>query len=420
MNRTFLYFPSFGAGDIAAEMGKNFKLKNGLPVNFCSNEFPLDFQHPYFLISAGHYYNSKSGTERLVSALRSNVETKIFGDSGGHQLAVGTIKWSDKLPQIILNWLEENTDIAANLDVPPLAKNATKFNECLEKSFENFKYFNEHRTGKNDLLNVVQGRCIYSCGEWYNKMKYFDFDGWAFGGGGESVYRFLSGITTLIEGRECYNINNKYIHIFGTSKILDFLMLSQLQKSLNDINSHIQIITDSSSPNISGFRYGLYYYDFNLDTKQFKSFHIPKEHSTANTNKLRSLNDNMLDSDNNLLLPNIIEFDKYLKGAFNLEDIKDWTHNVSLAIVLHNLMFFNRTIDIINSFVYGHSYFLKQVCNDDTLKILTIMDEIIKSYENGTTPVTTFLKYEAFLKKYDKKYQSDNSAILKDEFFQFQ
>ena len=82
------------------------------------------------------------------------------------------------------------------------------------------------------------------------------------GGGGRNVYA-MSGVLSLLNGKEHLNENNKWFHILGISKVSDFLMLNQLQKSLNEVGSKVIVTTDSSSPDESVV-FGGYYLDYNF------------------------------------------------------------------------------------------------------------------------------------------------------------
>ena len=58
MKKQFIYFPSFSVGSFGNNLGKDFKLRNGLSVQFYSEHFPEQYRHPYFLVTAGHFYKN--------------------------------------------------------------------------------------------------------------------------------------------------------------------------------------------------------------------------------------------------------------------------------------------------------------------------------------------------------------------------
>lgn len=393
-NKQFLYFPSFSAGNVALAMKKRQKLRNGLNMSFYSEEFPKEFRHPLYLTSAGHYYKQPNHISDFGFA--EIPDMKLLGDSGGYQICTGAIKWDEKLVPTIFEWLENNSHIAMNLDIPPRHKYAGKFAEALEVSKKNFKYFHSKQTGKTQFLNVLQGDNESTYQLWYDSVKSFEFNGWGIGGGAGSIHRMMSAFKTLLSGKEQYKTSNLYWHILGTSKVIDFFILSQLQKSLNDIGSHIQVTTDSSTPS-RAVVYGLYYHDVNFKNASFSSLHIPKERAENNKSVTKNTANNI--SSQESLLPNLIPFDNLLEGGYTYEDLRDWTIEGYAAVVLHNFMFFKDVMHKINSYVEGHPYFLEQILNVDIFLLLKSVDEMVKAYENGTTPAKVFAKYEQLYRK---------------------
>ena len=95
--------------------------------------------------------------------------------------------------------------------------NANRFFICADK-----------QTGNTDFLNVVQGTNEDEYINWYNEIKDFEFQGWAVGGGGRSVYAFMSGVLSLLNGKEHLKDRNKYLHILGISKISVLLLYISL------------------------------------------------------------------------------------------------------------------------------------------------------------------------------------------------
>ena len=85
----------------------------------------------------------------------------------------------------------------------------------------------------------------------------------------------MSGVMSLLQGGEHLKDTNKYFHILGISKVKDFLMLNQLQKSLNEIDSDIIVTTDSSSPD-RAVVFGSYYYGYDFKKAVFRSLNVPK------------------------------------------------------------------------------------------------------------------------------------------------
>jgi hypothetical protein len=392
--KKFIFFPSFSTGNVAVAMSKKQKMRNGLEISFFSTDFPEQFRHSYYLVTAGHYYKKDNFTKDF--GLYDNPEMLILGDSGGYQIATGAIKWDASLVPKIFTWLENNSHLAMNLDIPPRMMFDGKFSEALNISKQNFKYFADNQTGKTKFLNVLQGTDSNTYDVWYNEVKNFTFNGWGVGGATTSIFKMMCAIKTLLHGKEHYKSYNEYLHILGTSKVLDFFIISQLQKSLNDIGSVMQVTTDSSTPS-RAVVYGLYYHDVNFKNASFSSLHIPKER--AENNKAVTKNTANSISSQESLLPNLIPFDDLLEGGYTYEDLRDWTIEGYAAVVLHNFMFFKDVMHKINSYVEGHPYFLEQVLNADNFMLLKSVDEMVKAYENGTTPAKVFAKYEQLYRK---------------------
>lgn len=411
MNKKFLFFPSFSAGNVAHAMSKKLELRNGLDISFFSNKFPKEFRHPYYLVSAGHLYKKDNFIKDF--GLADPKDMLILGDSGGYQIASGAIKWDEKILPLIFNWLENNSHIAMNLDIPPRMNYLGKFNEALDISKRNFKYFYDNQTGRTKFLNVLQGADELSYNAWYSEVQHFDFSGWGVGGATTSLYRMFSALKTLFSGKEHYNKNRLYLHILGTSKVMDFFIISQLQKSLNDIGSSMQITTDSSTPS-RAVTYGSYYYDVDFRTASFRSLHIPKERAENNKAVAKHSTNSIQGQEN--LLPNLIPFDDLLEGGYTYEDLRDWTIEGYAAVVLHNFMFFKDVMHKINSYVEGHPYFLEQVVSSDTFLLLKAVDEMVKAYENGTTPQKVFDKYKPHFIKMSSNIEGKKD-IIKHNFF---
>lgn len=401
-DRKFIYFPSFSAGSIGSSFHKDRYLKD-MPARFWASDYPEKHRYPYFLLTAGHDY--KRADRRGEFGLIPDTTT-VIGDSGGYQIASGAMKWEDTTQQPIIRraifeWLENNSDLAMNLDIPPRLNYEGQYKKCLEWSIENFKHFNEWQTGKTQFLNVVQGNDEAEYLNWYKQVKDFEFNGWGIGGAGGSLYRFMSGLLAILVGKEHLKDNNKWLHILGTSKISDFLLISQIQKSFNDVESPMKVTTDSSSPSRATV-FGTYYTNFSLKTCRFNSIHIPKRDETFNNPDLK--------------LPYVSEFDRLLIERMNLSELVDFTPESYITMVHHNFHFFLDVVDRINSYVYGHPYLLKEELSNDMFKMMNIVDELIKSNK----PYETFQKHKPFILKLStslEKNDYETNNITDSSFF---
>ena len=390
----FIYFPSFSAGAMGSSLAKNVKLKNDLSIRFYSDEFPEKYRHTDILITAGHHFK-KDDYKNDLGLTDKNL---VMGDSGGYQIASGAIKWDMSIRERIFKWLEHNSDIAMNLDIPPKIKYEGMYEECLKISKDNFKYFADNQSGNTDFLNVVQGTNDLEYINWYNEMKDYPFQGWAVGGGGRNVYAFMSGVMSLLQGGEHLKDTNKYFHILGISKIKDFLMLNQLQKSLNEVDSNIVVTTDSSSPD-RAVVFGSYYHSYDFKKPAFRSINVPKYDDTFKDQVFKHL-------------PVATEFDReYLREALTWDDTIDWKGQCTMAIRLHNFMVFKEAIEKAEYYVYSHDYIKKQVLSNDMYELLDSIDAMVKSDK----PREVFEKYIPLFKRLSN-VKNDNE-IIENKFF---
>ena len=390
----FIYFPSFSAGAMGSSLAKNVKLKNDLSIRFYSDEFPEKYRHTDILITAGHHFK-KDDYKNDLGLTDKNL---VMGDSGGYQIASGAIKWDMSIRERIFKWLEHNSDIAMNLDIPPKIKYEGMYEECLKISKDNFKYFADKQSGNTDFLNVVQGTNDLEYINWYNEMKEYPFQGWAVGGGGRNVFTFMSGVMSLLQGGEHLKDTNKYFHILGISKVKDFLMLNQLQKSLNEVDSNIVVTTDSSSPD-RAVVFGSYYYGYDFRKAVFRSLNVPKYDESFKDQVFKHL-------------PVTTEFDReYLSEALSWDDTIEWKGQCTMAIRLHNFMVFKEAIEKAEYYVHCHEYIKKQVLSNDMYELLTSLDLMVKSDD----PRKVFETYKPLYKKLSNvKYEND---IIENKFF---
>ena len=397
MRSKFKFFPSFSVGAFGTVLRDNYKFDDGFPCRFYSDEFPEKFRHNEFLISAGHFIKSRPNCYEDHGFTDKNL---VMGDSGGYQICSGATKWRPELKQQSFEWLERNSDIAMNLDIPPRLKYAGKFRECLDLSKENFKYFADNQTGNTEYMNVIQGSDEFEFQKWYDEVKQYPFQGWAIGGSGFSYYKFLSGLMVLLDGKEHHNPNVKYFHILGTSRVTYFMLLLQLQKSLEEIGSNIVVTTDSSSPD-RGVVFGTYYSGFSMKRGSWESIKLPNENNNP------ELVDEFLKLENPSF-PITNEFDVELSKHVDFHSIeKEKEEAYRTGMRLHNFEFFKDTIDKLESIVYGHDFILEQATSADTYKLLHSVDEMIKS----DNPRQVFEKYKYLYTKLSnmKKEEQQNT-----------
>ena len=380
----FIYFPSFSAGEYGDKLKKDYRFKNGLTCRFYTDELPEKYRHKQVLITAGAHFKTDGYREKL-GLTKDNL---VMGDSGGYQIASGAMKWDVKHRDRIFKWLEENTDIAMNLDIPPRLKYQGKYAECLQISKENFKYFSDHQTGATRFMNVIQGDDEYTYMNWYNEVKDFDFLGWGIGGCGGSLYRFMSGVLALVNGKEHLKDSTKVVHILGTSKIRDFFMLSQLAKSFSDVGSKAIITTDSSSPD-RAVVFGTFVTDYSLKRGSFVGINYPNEkHQGEQVMKEFS-------ELTNQKWPRLTDFDDILAEAVSWQDVVEWNSDCTIGMRMHNFYLYKDAIQQIEHYINGHDYILQQIVDRDVYKVLHSIDEMVKS----DNPIKVFEKYKPLYKK---------------------
>jgi|TARA_Y100000310_G_scaffold190872_1_gene190872 hypothetical protein len=400
MKSNFKFLPSFSVGAFGDGLRKNFRYSNGLTIRFYADDFPKEFQHNDFLISAGHLVKSEPECRKIMGLTDKNF---VMGDSGGYQICAGSMKWDPKLRGTILEWLEHNSDVGMNLDIPPRVKYAGKFIECLDLSKENFKYFADNRTGSCELLNIIHGQDVVEFKKWYDTIKDFPFDGWAIGGSGGNLFKFFSGLAVLFEGKEHHKPTTNYIHILGSSRITYFFMLYQLQKSLEDLGLDIVVTSDSSAPD-RAVVFGTYYTGYSFKKGTWQSINFPNE---ANHAELVDEFCNL----SNLEFPYTTEFDKILRECVDFKDMKQLVGTegkYSYGMRLHNFMFYTDVLRRIESIVYGHDYILQQSISKELYTILQSIDEMVKS----DTPMRVYEKYKPLYMKMSnaKKQPSVNTG----------
>lgn len=214
-------------------------------MNFLNEEAGY-FTYKYGLYSAGHAQLDlqKSLVQESMIQDRNRDKTMILGDSGGYQIGKGVIKFdwlnfegaeATKVRQRILEWLELTADWSMMLDVPTWAcdhihspKTGLKtFEDCLDKTRYNNKYFLDNRLGQTKFLNVLQGSNWDTAERWYEGVKEFSdpavygdkaAEGWAMGGANMckmpiTLRRLITmKFDGMLEGKD-------WMHFLGTAQL---------------------------------------------------------------------------------------------------------------------------------------------------------------------------------------------------------
>ena len=228
------------------------------------------FTYPTALYSAGHACldMDKVNDRDSMCVNRDRNFSTIVGDSGGYQIGKGVIKfdWKDfegnkanAVRSNILNWLELTSDWAMTLDVPSWAAddlNSPKtglksFQDTLDGTIYNNKFFQKNRLGQTKFLNVLQGDDWETAQIWYDQVKNFEFEGWAMGGINMCDMEVM--LRRLIIMRDEKKLEGKdWMHVLGTSQLDWACFLTQVQRQVRKhINNNFTMSFDSASAFLS-------------------------------------------------------------------------------------------------------------------------------------------------------------------------
>lgn len=250
------------------------------------------FSYKYGLYSAGHAERKLDKCDdREPMIHKRDKDTILVGDSGGFQIATGVIKmdWTtvmtpagDKLREEILRYLEHTSDWSMTLDVPafaalpPLSEKTglTKFEDCLDVTEYNLKYFMEHRVpGATKFLNVLSGSSNETSKTWYERVIPYSIpetveamgyttdrtlEGWAFAG--VNMRDMKTALERLIDLREDGLLATKdWIHFLGIGRLDWACYLTSIERELKKYNPNINISFDAASPFVAAGGYALSY-----------------------------------------------------------------------------------------------------------------------------------------------------------------
>ena len=285
-----VYLPaisSFYSTYVAKQRLEEFVPADRIPAGFDRGIEGMNFLNPeqgyfyykYALYSAGHAQLDleKSMDQESMIQQRDRSKTMILGDSGGYQIGKGVLKFdwlnfegteANKTRKKILEWLELTADWSMMLDVPTWAcdhihspKTGLKsFEDCLDKTKFNNKYFLENRLGQTKWLNVLQGSDWDTAEKWYDGVKEFSdpavwgdkaAEGWAMGGA--NMCKMDITLKRLMIMRDDGMLTGKnWMHFLGTAQLDWSCYLTQIQRQIRKhINPELTISFDCASPFIA-------------------------------------------------------------------------------------------------------------------------------------------------------------------------
>lgn len=291
-----IYVPSVTPGFAQAVYAQAWKrpLPNGVQandLNFLDHSNNL-FRISHVMSSAGRAFKQNSP---CIITQRDRTRTKLICDSGGYQIAGGSLRIDSQADILkILQWQELHADVAMTLDVPtgPLLDNPKydfkSFADCLNTTLQYLDFYQQYRKNEQVIfLNVLQGNTPEQCDVWYDAVKDYPFEGWAIAG--PRRHRFFELCRRLLimidEGQLQ---SKKWIHVLGTCEMFVVVLLTALQRAINmHVNADLRISYDTSSPfrNLSyNATYAIPYFDNKTMTMPTRA--IPDHASYINSDVL--------------------------------------------------------------------------------------------------------------------------------------
>ena len=142
--RKAIYIPAYSDGILSMLYGKtDEEVKQHIQpdmiekksLRIYNDSLDTYFKYPWMLVSAGIFY-TKDDLRKKIKAEKA----KVFVDSGGYQLARGTVPAEIYTDKVALEWSEKNGDIFPILDRPsfntgpdkPFSMNSENFAEMIK------------------------------------------------------------------------------------------------------------------------------------------------------------------------------------------------------------------------------------------------------------------------------------------------
>jgi hypothetical protein len=237
------------------------------------------FKYKWALYSAGHAEldTAKISEKEDMVRKRDRESSWLLGDSGGFQIAKGLWEgdWTDpncpraqKKRELVINWMEEYMDYGMMLDIPTWtfrdpkaseASNIKSYQDAVNATHINAKFYMANRRGNFKVLNVLQGGNHTEADEWYEEFKdYCDpkkypdthFNGWAMGGQNMcDVHLILRRLVTMMYDGLLEPGVHDVMHFLGTSKLEWAVLLTDIQRAVRKYhNPNFMITYDCASP----------------------------------------------------------------------------------------------------------------------------------------------------------------------------
>ena len=415
--KEFLYIPSLSAGSMVSAFKKDTKFEDGTTMRFFAKEYPEKWRHPHFLVTAGHHYKKMDFRDQLGL----DDGTFVFGDSGGFQIATGALKWDGTIREKIFHWLEANSDVAANLDIRPRVTFENRFQDAMDISFDNFKYFEKNQSGKTKFLNVIQGTFSEEYKEWYHKFKDFDFKGWCIGGP-KKLVDFMYVIALMLQEREFEKKHIEYIHLLGISKISDFFILATLQELLNKMtDNRIQLMSDSSSPGQYPV-FGTYLHSGNYKTQTFTELYFPKNAEYRRKTHIKQGKGGEITIDKTKHVPCSMgcpacnDFTYEYLGGKTDAGLDRYSQEGMPRMVVHNTHLYCEIVKDINKLTNNHVELLETAITKELFNVILSLHEMFGNPDNA---MNVYSAYKKTYKKFGGESISTTDVKQFNKFFKF-
>lgn len=252
-----IYVPSITPGFAIDVYQSNWARKhpNGIAdadLNFLDPSNRL-FRISHAMSSAGQALNQH---QHCIVTKRDRAKTRLIVDSGGYQTATQNKLFNtDPERKAILDWQELHGDYAMCLDAPssPLIERTDyayrNTAECLDATIKHLTYFANNRSVSDiKFLNVLHGNNQIEADAWYNAVKKYPFEGFAFAGLlRNNIYEVVRRI--IIMYREGRLQTVPWIHVLGCGELYTAVMLTAIQRAINEhLKIELRISFDTSSP----------------------------------------------------------------------------------------------------------------------------------------------------------------------------
>lgn len=251
-----VYIPSVTPGFAMAIYDGKFKrdLPKGLSagaLNFLNPANRGFFHISHVMSSAGQAL--KQPRDCIITK-RDRAATRMVADSGGWQIASNKGRIDPHRDRLsILQWMEQHADYAMTLDVPtgPVGKRSypyESFRDCLDHTLDHLAFFQgQRKSSELKLLNVLQGNNRTDADTWYDAVKGYQFEGWAFAGPlRRDLYEVCRRIIRMSDEGQLQD--KVWIHFLGTADLETAVLLTALQRAINtNINDKLRISFDTST-----------------------------------------------------------------------------------------------------------------------------------------------------------------------------